>query len=128
MELGPVLTLAGGLATALITAAVTFYATRSKAKTDLQASLSAGFGALADQLQEERKELQMIIKETTREIDSLREIISKKNELIEEYRIDQTYSNLYISQLEFIIKSSNLVLPNRQRRVTVIVTKKEDGQ
>lgn len=123
MELGPVLTLAGVIGTALITAVVTFYTTRSKAKGDLQASLIAGFGAITDQLQEERKELQGFVKDLTKEIEILRDQLNKKNETIEGMRIDEHYNRMYIQQLEFLLETKNTPLPIRQVRIKVIDAK-----
>lgn len=126
MELGPVLTLAGVLGTALITAAVTFYTTRSKAKGDLQASLIAGFGAITDQLQEERKELQDIVRNLTKDIESLRDQLNRKNEVIEGMKIDEHYTRMYIQQLEFLMQNQSLPLPIRQVRVKIIEAKSDE--
>ena len=119
MELGPVLTFAGVVATALLTAAVTFYTTRSKAKTDLQASLIAGFGAITDQLQEERKELQSLVKEARTEIESLKATVDSKNRQVDHLKIDLRYTQIYIGQLEHLLNAAQIQLPSRQARLLI---------
>lgn len=61
MDWPPILTLVGAVLTSLLTVIGTIYVARSKTKTDIGVSITNGFQALTDQLQQERTELNEII-------------------------------------------------------------------
>lgn len=68
----PVLTLAGTIATATITAYVTLRLGRRKEKAEVQVTLNEGFKILVQELQEERDKLMEVVRKQGEEITVLR--------------------------------------------------------
>lgn len=77
MEWGPIVTASGALLAAALAAIGTIYVARSKTKTDISASITVGFEALTNQLQEERKDLNEIIERQRETIDKHRATIEQ---------------------------------------------------
>lgn len=66
IELSPLITAGASVAVAIITGGLTLWATKSKAKSDIQVTLNNGFGTLIQELQEELTEARRAIWEQRR--------------------------------------------------------------
>jgi hypothetical protein len=107
VDLAPFLTFAGVVLTAIITLVGTVLVARSKTKTDIGQSITAGFQALTDQLQQERKELTEVIEKQRIKIDSQSEKIdfeSRRGRRME----------AHIEILESLLKLKKIEVPARE--------------
>lgn len=108
MDPGPIITATGAILTAAIAAFGTVYVARAKTRTDISSSITAGFEALTNQLQEERKELLLIIDQHREAIDKHRLTIEKLFNENEELREERRALRTKMETLEQIIRIAGL--------------------
>lgn len=107
MDLAPVLTFAGAILTAIITLLGTVLVARSKTKTDIGQSITAGFQALTDQLQEERRELTEVVEKQRIKIEAQADkldLIARRGQRMERH----------IDKLERLATLANVEVPERR--------------
>lgn len=105
-DLGPWTTAIASLGSAVLAAFVSIYTIKSKTKTDIATSITTGFQALTDQLQEERKELRATI-------DAQSTKIAAQSEKIESLQDDIRTLSLYIDVLKHALRTAGVKIPDK---------------
>lgn len=108
----PLLAAAGTILGVLLTFYGTIYVARTKSKTDINASINAGFQALTDQLQQERSDLNAIIDRQREVIDKHREMIEKLFTEGDELRVRRRDMQRRIDDLEQRLRNAGLPVPD----------------
>lgn len=112
MDIGPIVTTVGAIFGAVAAAFGTVYVARSKAKTDISTSITAGFEALTNQLQEERAGLQLLVDKLSDTIEKYRARIDELFTENETIKIERRELRSRLFKLEAIIKQAGLELPD----------------
>lgn len=113
MDWSPIVTASGAIFAAAIAAIGTIYVARAKTKTDISASITTGFEALTNQLQEERKDLNEIIERHRATIDKHRETIESLYNEGQTMRLERREMFRRIEQLEAILRTAGIPIPEQ---------------